>query len=324
MNNISDQISSSISSLIPTNKNIETNTNSSTSTNMNTTYESPIISSIKSIVPSNVYLDGSNEFLNSNSMVAKFAFIIFVLIFFVIILRSGISFISWLLTPSPNPFLLKGMIDAKQMMQIPQDPNATGYIPVLRSVNRPEGMAFTWSVWIYIDDMTYKDNEYKHIFHKGNDNINVNKQPYGMNFPNNGPGLYIAPNKNDLVVVMNTFEEINEQITVKNVPLNKWVNVIIRINEQHELDVYINGKLARRHILPSVPKQNYGDVFVAMNGGFSGYISSLRYYSSSIGVNEIQSIMSDGPDLNKIGSNNITLNGPNYLSMRWFFDNNSY
>jgi hypothetical protein len=282
----------------------------------------PSISSIESITPSIPSLDGSNEFLNSNSMVAKFAFIIFVLIFFVIFLRSGISFISWLFSPSPNPILIDGMSDAKQMLQIPQDPTLKGSIPILRSMNEVEGMSFTWSVWIYIDDMSYKDNEYKHIFHKGNDNINVKTQPYGMNFPNNGPGLYIAPNKNDLVVVMNTFEEINDQITIKDVPLNKWVNVIIRVNEQHELDVYINGKLARRHMLTGVPKQNYGDVFVAMNGGFSGYISSLRYFSSSIGVNDIQSIVSSGPNLKTIGDKLIN-SQPNYLSMRWFFENNT-
>lgn len=284
--------------------------------------EMPSMSSIESITPSIPALDGSNEFLNSNSMVAKFAFIIFVLIFFVIFLRSGISFISWLFSPSPNPILIDGMTDAKQMLQIAQDPTLKGSIPILRSMNETEGMSFTWSVWIYIDDMSYKDNEYKHIFHKGNDNINVKTQPYGMNFPNNGPGLYIAPNKNDLVVVMNTFEEINDQITIKDVPLNKWVNVIIRVNEQHELDVYINGKLARRHLLNGVPKQNYGDVFVAMNGGFSGYISSLRYFASSIGVNDIQSIVSSGPNLKTIGDKLIN-SQPNYLSMRWFFENNT-
>jgi hypothetical protein len=275
-----------------------------------------------SITPTNVALEGSNEFLNSNSMVAKFAFIILVLIFFVMILRSGISFISWLFSPAPNPILLNGMANAKQMIQIPQDPTANGAIPILRSVNEVEGMGFTWSVWIYIDDMTYKDNEYKHIFHKGNDNINVKTAPFGMNFPNNAPGLYIAPNTNDLVVVMNTFNEINEQVVVKNVPLNKWVNVIIRVNEQHELDIYINGKLARRHILSSVPRQNYGDVFVTMNGGFSGFISSLQYFSSSIGINDIQNIITAGPNLKTIGDGMINTQ-PNYLSMRWFFDNNS-
>lgn len=278
--------------------------------------------SLPAALPSIPVLEGSNEFLNSNSMVAKFAFIILVLIFFVIFLRSGISVLSWLFAPSPNPVLLDGMSNAKQMIQIPQDPTANGAIPILRSVNESNGLGFTWSVWIFIDDMTYKENEYKHIFHKGNDNINNKIAPYGMNFPNNAPGLYIAPTKNDLVVVMNTFNEINEQVVVKDIPLNKWVNVIMRVNEQRELDIYINGKLARRHILSSVPRQNYGDVFVTMNGGFSGFVSALRYFSSSIGVNDIQNILSQGPNLKTIGDT-MTNSQPNYLSMRWFFDNNT-
>ena len=287
-------------------------------------FELPALPSLPEMpaLPAIPILEGSNEFLSSNSMVAKFAFIILVLIFFVIFLRSGISFLSWLFSPSPNPVLLDGMSNAKQMIQIPQDPIANGSIPILRSVNESNGLGFTWSVWIYIDDMTYKENEYKHIFHKGNDNINTKTAPYGMNFPNNAPGLYIAPSTNDLVVVMNTFNEINEQVTVKDIPLNKWVNVIMRVNEQRELDIYINGKLARRHILSSVPRQNYGDVFVTMNGGFSGFVSSLRYFSSSIGVNDIQNILTDGPNLKTIGDSMVN-SQPNYLSMRWFFENNT-
>jgi hypothetical protein len=31
----------------------------------------------------------------------------------------------------------------------------------------------------------------------------------GLNFPNNAPGLYISPNSNSLVVMMNTFNVIN-------------------------------------------------------------------------------------------------------------------
>ena len=56
--------------------------------------------------------------------------------------------------------------------------------------------------------------------------------------------------------------------------LHKWVNVIVRVI-QHQVDVYINGNLAKRHILKGVPKQNYGDVYVSLNGGFSGKTSEV-------------------------------------------------
>ena len=132
-----------------------------------------------------------------------------------------------------------------------------------------------------------------HIFHKGNDAINYGPDGnVGVNFPNNAPGLYIAPNKNALVVMMNSFNKINEEIIIPDIPLNKWVNVIIRC-QNTTLDVYINGTIARSINLIGVPKQNYGDVYVAMNGGFNGNISNLWYYNYALGTSKIQDIASD-------------------------------
>jgi len=210
------------------------------------------------------------------------------------------------------------MIDAKQMLVITQDPSLKGSQPIMRSANDVQGMEFTWSVWIYVDDFVYKQNEYKHIFHKGNDDINVSKPPIGLNYPNNAPGLYITPTTNNLVVIMNTFDSINEEILIKDLPLNKWVNVILRLNNQHQLDIYINGTLTKRHMLKGVAKQNYGDVYVSMNGGFSGYTSELRYFEEAIGTNKIQQIVNDGPNM-KMNSTDLTQSKPHYLSTRWYF-----
>ena len=90
--------------------------------------------------------------------------------------------------------------------------------------------------------------------------------------------------------------------------------------------VFINGKLVKRHLLSGVPKQNYDDVYVAMNGGFSGYVSSLQYFSEAIGINKIQNIVNDGPNLKMLGDTRVTNNVPHYLSLRWFFSdaNNMY
>ena len=51
-------------------------------------------------------------------------------------------------------------------------------------------------------------------------------QDNGLIYPNNAPGLYIAPNTKTLVVMMNTFHVINEKTVIPDIPLNKWVNVI--------------------------------------------------------------------------------------------------
>ena len=98
---------------------------------------------------------GVKEFLESNTLVAKFIFLIVVLIVFVILFRLGITFITWLFAPDPSPKLINGMVDAKNMIVFNQDPSMNDSKTILRSVNASDGLEFTWSVWIYINDLQY-------------------------------------------------------------------------------------------------------------------------------------------------------------------------
>ena len=265
------------------------------------------------------YVDGPKEFLKSNSVIARISFLLLVIFLFIVALRLGIMLLAWIFSPTRSPVLINGMIDAKEMNIISQDPNVKSNIPILRSTNEKGGIEFTWSVWIYINDLTYKDGQYRHVFHKGNDNINITNQPVGMAFPNNAPGLYIGPNNNTIVVVMNTFENITEEITIDNIPIKKWVNVMIRC-DGNILDIIINGTLTRRHILKSVPKQNFGDVYLSMNGGFDGYTSNLRYFDRAIGTSKIQDVLKEGPNLKLKGDALSAASGKKqYLALRWYF-----
>ena len=273
---------------------------------------------------SNSGSSATKEFLESNSMVAKIAFLLLVLFVFSILLRLGIAIIGYLLGSDESPKLIKGMIDAQQQIIIPQDPQASSSVTITRSTNATDGIEFTWSTWIYIKDLTYNSNQYRCVFYKGNDfypDLN-SKNSVGLNFPNNAPGLYIAPNTNDLVVFMNTFKVINEQVTIKDIPIRKWVNVIIRC-QNTTLDVYINGSIAKSLELNGVPKQNYGNVYVAPQGGFSGYISNLWYYNYALGTAEINRLVNKGPDTTMTGGNAINMKDADYLSLRWFFYGNS-
>jgi hypothetical protein len=230
-------------------------------------------------------------------------------------LKFGISIVAYFMSPNQSPHLIDGMIDAKNAVIFPQDPSGNDdTVTIYRSVNERDGLEFTWSVWIYINSLQYLQGQYKHIFYKGNSNL----AETGLNFPNNAPGLYLAPDSNKLIVIMNTFDVINEEISIPNIPLNKWMNVIIRCQNK-TLDVYINGTVARSLQLTSVPKQNYGNVYVGMNGGFDGYISNLWYYNYSLGTAAIQNIASGGPNTKMQGSNGMNLKDSNYLSLRWFF-----
>ena len=262
---------------------------------------------------------GLRDFFESNSLVSKFAFLLLIIFVFVILLRIGISTLSYFFKPSDTPHLIDGMVDATQMITFQQDPSSNGSTTIYRSVNENNGIEFSWSIWLFINslDTSNSTKTYKHVFSKGNSNLDQN----GLIFPNNAPGLYIAPNTNALVVMMNTFNVINEEVEIPDIPLNKWINVIIRC-QNTTLDVYINGTIARSIDLVGVPKQNYGDVYVAMNGGFNGYISNLWYYNYALGTADIQNLVNKGPNTKMIGGNGI--NGMankmyNYLSLRWFF-----
>jgi hypothetical protein len=282
----------------------------------------------------NKYVQGSKEFLKSNGIVAKFAFLILILIVFMLLVSLGSFILTKVFAQTHNPILLDGMINSNQMMIIPQDPSKKGAKPILRSNNEREGLEFTWSVWIFIDDFKYKETEFKHVFHKGNNNItpgSVSSNPRaGLNKPLNGPGLYIMPRQDDaesgnlaaLRIVMNTFDSIDNNIDIKNIPLNKWVCVIIRVTKQGQLDVYINGALVKRMMLKSIPKQNYGDVYLSLNGGFSGNTSGLRYFEKAIGTNKVQSIFNNGPNTTMVTANMASTKKDTnkYLSTRWYME----
>ncbi len=262
----------------------------------------------------------STSFMNSNSAVAKLAFLLLACFGFVIFLRVGTAVLAYFLKSDDSPHLIDGMVDASQMLIYPQDPAANDAVTIYRSSNAVDGIEFTWSVWIYINNLDIISGKgpaagtYKHIFSKGNSDMNDK----GLVQPNNAPGLYIAPNTNALVVIMNTFDVINDEVIIPDIPLNKWVNVIISC-QNTTLDVYINGVVTRSVQLLGVPKQNYGDVYVGMNGGFDGYISNLWYYNYALGTTAIQNLSAAGPNTKFVGGNQLVDKMFNYLSMRWYF-----
>lgn len=264
---------------------------------------------------------GISDFLNSNSLVAKLSFLLLIVFLFIIITRISIATLTWLMggAGASRSHIFDGMVPGNQMIIIPQDPVIPNANQIARSVNTSDGIEFTWSVWVFINSLDTNPGKYKHIFHKGNADISGN----GLNFPNNAPGLYISPNTNELTVIMNTYDVITEEILIPDIPMNKWVNVIIRCRNTI-IDVYINGFITKSAELTGIPKQNYGDVYVAMNGGFDGYISNLWYYNYALGTAAIQSLVKLGPNNKMVGTGSgIDVMKSNYLSMRWYFYGNN-
>ena len=261
----------------------------------------------------------ASNFINSNSLVAKFTFIILVFLIFIILCNLGTSLIAYFTQPSKSPYIIKGMLDGSNALIISQDPSKVDSIPIIRSNDEKTGMEFSWSIWLLLTDNSTQKT-YQNIFNKG-DSFYDN----GISQVNNGPGLYLSSlvnNENNLHIIMDTVD-INvgqAKIDVNGVPFNKWFLVVIRL-ENKVLDVYINGTITSRYNMKSVPKQNYNDINICQNGGFVGQLSNLRYYNYALSSFAINNLVMNGPNLtaSKLDSSRITASdSPYFLSSSWY------
>jgi hypothetical protein len=289
---------------------------------------SPISSGPPPLTSSTGNAAGFKDFMESNNLVAKIAFLLLVIFVFIILLQLCVKLLVFFFDNSSSPYLIDGMVRGNQPIAFPQDPASLNAKPLQRSINGPDGIEFTWSIWVYIETLPTDHTKYAHIFSKGNaDIINCTGADCvynGVVQPNNAPGLYIAPGTNELVVIMNTFDNINNEIEIPNIPLNKWINVIIRC-QNTTLDIYINGTIAKSIDLGYVPKQNYGNVYTSLNGGFDGYISNLRYYNYALGTSAIQSITQIGPNIKTVDNSpgsGMASKYNKYFSLNWYFAGN--
>jgi len=261
----------------------------------------------------------STSFLQSNTLIAKFAFLILVLIGFMILLNLGVKIIGYFTKPSGDPKLINGTMNAANEVVITQDPKNSQSIPILRSNNQNKGLEFSWSLWMYIND-TSKTPKFSHVFNKGNATFDND----GIATVNNGPGLYIENENNNLIVVMNTVDVNNpvEVLVVKDVPLRKWFHCVIRI-ENTDLDVYIDGTIVARTQMQDVPKQNYENVNICKNGGFNGNLADLQYFDKAISIFQINNIVAWGRNTSSANENDSgdATGFPYYLSNLWYSSN---
>jgi hypothetical protein len=273
-------------------------------------------------------IDASGEFLMANSMIAKFVFIIFVLVIFMVLFSLGSALIGYLLSPTRTPQLVTGRRGGGLQKTITQDPRNKDSQIIYRSNNATSGIEFTWSIWLRIDGIRPKTGqlaEYDHIFHKGDMQFisGANTNNVGVAMVNNGPGLYVRRGTNDLLFVMNVVSPVNgvqmgdKELEITNIPLAKWFHVCLRL-QNRVLDAYVNGVIANRVTFGEVPKQNFDDVHIASNGGFIGELSDLRYFDRALSVFEINSIVSRGPNLVMTDGTDGDPGEYDYLSSLWY------
>jgi hypothetical protein len=269
----------------------------------------------------------STDFLTSNTIIAKFVFVILVVIVFFFLVNLSIKIIGYFSQPLKNPYVIYGLVNGNSNINVSQNPRDPNSVTILRSNNQPKGLEASWSLWLNIDslnplkkDANAQSPSFSHIFNKGDStfvSVKSDNKNIGVSKVNNAPGLYISDNNNTLRVYMDTVTNNNNYLEVSNIPLKKWFHCAIRI-QNTVMDVYINGVITARKVLSEVPKQNYNNINVGHNGGFSGQLSNLGYYSHALSIFEINNIILLGPNMKQ--SNSVITNTKyfGYLSNMWY------
>jgi hypothetical protein len=270
-----------------------------------------------------------SAFLDTNSLVAKFVFLIVVLIAFFLLLNLGIYFLSWFATTDKSPYIFKGIYATTVKKQIRQNPHLVDSKPIYRSNNEDKGIEFTWSSWLKLEGVPEYPDTIHHIYNKGSqppvylpnevgqlrdDDNNVN---YALK---NCPGLYVSNVSNDeqsiqLNVKIDTIDGDESVIPIVDLPIKHWFHLAIRLQNKI-IDIYVNGNITTRVPFTKIPEQNYGDIFIGYQG-YNGSLSNLRYFDSALSVFQISNIVMAGPNLSNPDENK-DIGKANYLSSSWY------
>jgi len=217
--------------------------------------------------------------------------------------------------------LLPYLYDGPQVIN--QDPNQQGAMTIYPSVNAPAGLEFSYSCFLLINKSTFQGGSsgLRHVFHKGSP---VYK-------PLMCPGVFVRNNDNALVVYMNEAKSWNTYCEIPNIPVGKFFHLAIVVRNMN-VDIYINGNVAHRMTLSSVPRQNFGDVYVFKTESFSdqgrspddplivvgaatGLISTLVYSGYALNYEQIDAMVRAGPSTKLVSA---TQNLPPYLADNWW------
>jgi len=189
---------------------------------------------------------------------------------------------------------------------IPQDPSKSNSVSLGMSVNERTGIEFAYSFFLYVNPTTFSGTDtLYHVFHKG----------YTSPWPLMGPGVFIKGTTNTMRVVMSTQGNPYRYMDVQNIPVKKWFHVVLNCYSAG-LDIYVNGNLSNRlSFSNTMPRQNYQDIIVfsptvrtvpstipvlggsgiQFGGAMSGMLSSMKYARYALSINEIKSLMAQGP-----------------------------
>lgn len=165
---------------------------------------------------------------------------------------------------------------------------------------------YTYSTWFYVNDWNYRFGEPKIILGR----LDKDSNP--------SPSITLGAMENNVNVavacypVSNSSQGVQEQsqaqaqektqpsapiihqCNVSNIPLQKWVNLIVSLYGR-TLDLYLDGKLVRTCVLPGVAKVSpETNILVTPSGGFNGWTTNFQYWANASNPQEAYNIYKGG------------------------------
>tara|TARA_B100001057_G_scaffold488674_1_gene573503 strand:- start:44 stop:733 length:690 start_codon:yes stop_codon:yes gene_type:complete len=142
---------------------------------------------------------------------------------------------------------------------------------------------YTFSIWVFVANWNYNIGKKKPIFIRGNGQAD-----------DDCPRMEFDSNLNNIDVTVSVFNSQPKTCTLENVPLQRWTNIIMTINNR-ALDLYLDGKLIRTCYLDNVPKIIPGaNLALTPSGGFKGNTAKFQYLSRAINPREAYTIYKEG------------------------------
>jgi hypothetical protein len=211
------------------------------------------------------------------------------------------------------------------LLSAPKKVNDVGVIDGLLAPLSLNGMEYTYSFWMFIQDWSTSYGVPKCVLYRSNNDVN--------NFEVANPSIWLYPNENKLMIRVSTYkgsqydpsiypeyptneqnlpvvnpnkwspEDVkrlfNTQFTcdVGNIPLQKWVHVTVTCWDR-TMDIYVNGKLARSCLLPGVPvfdKNILKSIYVGKGNTYNGFMSRFKYYNRAVTPAEVYNLYRSGP-----------------------------
>jgi hypothetical protein len=250
------------------------------------------------------------------------AVMLFLYVFLSVLNNFGILYLTWLEMSTTLQPHTTNVTDTYS-----QEPNIDTSKTCFPSRNEVNGTEFTYSIFLNFTANSFSNdpNRLRHIFHKGS--------PPPDGYPLIAPGVFCHADQNTLRVMMGSSDRWDNFVDIPNIPVGKWFHLVITCKGR-SIDVYINGNVIQRLTLGSVPKLNFGDVYLLQNfsnsdtrvniapdqqfnviGAANCSISRFLYFAYSLSYAEIDQLYRQGPSTTVVSASNQI---PPYMADAWW------